>query len=133
MNKTNPQTKTTYIPKKDYAPKHVTALSRELRLNMAAAESLLWNKLSNKQFLGLRFRRQHPIHRYIVDFYCHEKKVVIEVDGEIHEKQRIYDCQRDKDLSIQGYHVVRFSNSEIEHNIDSVLDRIAEFVQRNTK
>jgi very-short-patch-repair endonuclease len=131
MRNNRPQAKTTYIPKKDYAPKHVTTLSRELRLNMTPAETLLWNRLSNKQFLGLRFRRQHPIHRYIVDFYCHEKKFIIEVDGEVHEKQSVYDYRRDQELSNQGYHVIRLTNSEIEHDIDIVLNRLSAFIQIN--
>jgi very-short-patch-repair endonuclease len=130
MNNYNPQSKTTYIPQKDYAPKHVTKLSRELRLNMTPAETLLWNKVSNRQFMGLRFRRQHPIHRFIVDFYCHEKRLIIEIDGGVHEKQRLYDRRRDGELSHQGYHVIRFSNSEIKLDIETVLNRLSEFVQR---
>jgi very-short-patch-repair endonuclease len=69
-----------------------------LRKNMTFCENLLWERLKLKQICGLRFRRQHPIAFFIVDFYCHEAKLVIELDGEIHNQQREYDDGRSAEM-----------------------------------
>jgi very-short-patch-repair endonuclease len=65
--------------------------ARMLRENMTQTEKLLWERLKGKQILGLRFRRQHPIFIFIADFYCHEARLVVEIDGEIHNQQLEYD------------------------------------------
>jgi very-short-patch-repair endonuclease len=80
--------------------------------------------LSLRKFEGLRFRRQNPIGRYIADFYCHELKLIIEIDGEIHSKQRQYDKNRDAYLAACGYITMRFTDREIIENVDGVLNRI---------
>lgn len=99
-----------------------------LRKNMTNAESLLWENLKEKQVLGLRFRRQHPINIYIVDFYCHPAKLVIELDGAIHKTQKEYDNNRTKDLEMYGLKVIRFYNSEVEKNIDNVINQIEKII-----
>ncbi len=111
---------------KKYKHKHryITEIARKLRQNMTDSEKKLWEHLSNKKLNGLRFRRQHPIGRYIVDFYNHENKIAIEVDGDIHDKQKSYDKNRDEYLLACGYTVIRFTNDEIEKNIDKVIERI---------
>lgn len=102
----------------------------ELRNNMTKAEIILWSKLRMRQVEGFKFRRQQPIFDYIVDFYCHEIKLVIEVDGEIHTlpEQRKSDMHRNKILTINGYNVIHFNNHEIETNLDSVIKKIKSIV-----
>ena len=95
-----------------------------LRSKMTQSESILWEKLKGKQINGLRFRRQHPINIYIVDFYCHTQKLVIELDGEIHKSQIEYDNERTKDLNIYGLNIIRFHNYEIEEDIDNIISKI---------
>jgi very-short-patch-repair endonuclease len=98
----------------------------ELRGKSTTAESLLWSKLKNRQLAGLKFRRQHPISQFIADFYCHEIKLVIEVDGSIHEnidyKER--DLNKTAELERNEIKVLRFKNEEIINNIDEVLRSI---------
>jgi very-short-patch-repair endonuclease len=100
--------------------------ARELRKNMTNAEKLLWGKIKKKQVAGLRFRRQHPVNKFIVDFYCHSEQLVIEVDGGIHEHrdQREYDKAREGDLENFGIKVLRFKNKEVENRIEEVVEKI---------
>jgi len=102
-------------------------LSRELRQRQTEAEAILWQKLRNRKLSGLKFRRQHRIGRYIVDFYCAQHKLVIELEGTIHEvaDQQEYDRARFEELSAQGLTILRFKNEEIKQDIQSVLQRIA--------
>ncbi len=95
----------------------------ELRQNMTKAEKALWNRL-NKNQLGVRFKAQHPINIFIADFYCHKHKLVIEVDGDIHKKQKEYDEGRTFELEHFGIEVIRFTNEEIFHNIEEVIRKI---------
>ena len=95
-----------------------------LRSKMTQSESILWERLKGKQVNGLRFRRQHPINIYIVDFYCHSQKLIIEVDGEIHKTQIEYDNERTKDLEMYGLKVIRFQNSQINNEIEKVISSI---------
>jgi len=67
------------------APANSFLLAKRLRGRMTQAEILLWEKLKNKQFKGCKFRRQHPIHQFVVDFYCHKLKLIIEIDGKYHD------------------------------------------------
>lgn len=94
-----------------------------LRKNMTEAEKLLWSRLSYNQLMGLKFRRQHPINQFIVDFYCHKLKLVIELDGEIHLKEEVAerDMGREDMLRNFGIVVLRFKNNEIQNNIESVI------------
>lgn len=100
-------------------------LRRELRKNLTAPEERLWMLVRRCQ-LGVRFRRQQGIGRYIVDFYCAKWKLVIELDGDSHftpEAER-YDLERDRFLGSVGLTVLRFSNQDVMQNIDGVLGQI---------
>ena len=99
--------------------------AKELRENMTLAEIKLWEVLKGNN-LGVKFRREHPVLIYIVDFYCHKKKLVIEVDGEYHndEDQILKDKNRTKDLQENGLQVLRFTNEEVLNNMESVLSVI---------
>lgn len=95
-----------------------------LRRNSTVHEKLLWEKLKNKQICGVRFRRQHPIDFFIADFYCHEAKLVVEVDGEIHDCKREYDDGRSAEMEKYSIKVIRVTNSEVDENISKVIRRI---------
>jgi very-short-patch-repair endonuclease len=94
-----------------------------LRNKMTKAEIILWSRLRMRQIDGWKFRRQQPVLDYIVDFYCHDLKFIIEVDGEIHNlpEQSKSDLIRDKMLIINGFNILHFSNHEIETNLDSSI------------
>ncbi|MBI2552515.1 endonuclease domain-containing protein [Candidatus Uhrbacteria bacterium] len=104
-------------------------LAKDLRKNSTFAERLLWRHLKSKQVQGLKFRRQEPIGRYIVDFVCFAKKVVIELDGGQHgqEKLRAADKSRDEWLKDQGFTVLRFWNDEIMQNMEGVGEEIMRY------
>jgi len=99
--------------------------AESLRLDMTEAEKLLWERLRKNQ-LGVRFKAQHPIERFIADFYCHKAKLVIEIDGEIHENQQEYDLGREIEIEKYGIRIIRFKNEEIFNNIDYVVEKIKE-------
>jgi len=103
----------------------VFELAKDLRKNMTQAEKVLWTHLK-VGIKELKFRRQHPVGIYIVDFYCHKVKLIIEVDGLIHDKPKMkeYDEKREKDLKTLGYCVLRFTNKEIFTDIETVLEKI---------
>lgn len=105
--------------------------ARELRKNMTKSEQKLWQYIRKKEIMGTRFRRQHPIDRFILDFYCHAAKLVIEVDGEYHneEDQHQYDEGRAHELKEMGSDIIRFTNDEVESSIDKVIDKIKEKLQ----
>ena len=96
---------------------------------MTSSEELLWNKLKGKQILSVRFRRQHPISKYIVDFYCHEAKLVVELDGKIHLAKKESDRERTKEIEDLGLRIIRFSNEEV--SIDNVIAGITSVVKDN--
>lgn len=99
-----------------------------LRKKQTVAEELFWELVRNKKFKGLKFRRKHQIGSYIVDFYCHSEKLIIEFDGEIHntEERRKIDKKRDKYLTSIGNKVLRFENDELFDNPQTVLIKIAD-------
>jgi len=100
--------------------------AKEMRKNPTPAEAKLWSALRNRKS-GFKFRRQHPIANYIVDFVCIEKGLIIEVDGDIHQYQLSKDYERQLLLEEKkGYKVIRFTNNEILNNIDNVLNNIEE-------
>lgn len=101
-----------------------TDFARELRRQPTRAEDLLWRRLRGSRFDGAKFRRQVPFDRYIVDFYCHAAKLVIELDGKQHEWFSDYDAGRTEVLERRGVHVMRFTNDEVCADLDSVLARI---------
>ncbi len=103
-----------------------TARARLLRSNMTDVERRLWCAIRGKQLEGCRFRRQHPIGAYIVDFACVEEMLVVELDGGQHQSQKTYDDTRSRYLNQQGWQVVRFWNSEVLESLDGVLEVIVE-------
>ena len=107
--------------------------AKALRKNMTNTEKILWNSIKNKQALNTRFRRQHPINIFIVDFYCHSALLVIELDGEIHKNQLEYDEGRTAEMERFGIQVIRFKNKEVENNIEYVLKRIEETIMHRLK
>ena len=100
-----------------------TQRARSLRKNMTEAERKLWGRLREQQ-LGIRFRRQVVLGRYIVDFACLTPKIIIEVDGSQHADDLHYDEQRTKWLESLGYRVLRYWNNEVLNDLDTVLDSI---------
>jgi very-short-patch-repair endonuclease len=100
-----------------------------LRNSMTEVEKMLWNELKNRKLQGLKFRRQHPIHRYIADFYCHEKRLVIEIDGGIHMKTQVkeHDENRSAEFDRLGIHVIRFTNEQVLHFKEKVLEEIIKY------
>ena len=103
-----------------------------MRKNLTPAEDLLWQRLRKKRFGGLRFRRQHPIGRFIVDFYCAEARLVIEVDGSVHRQPEHdeYDADRQEFLEQLGLKVIRFDNAQVLHQTDAVLEEIVDELLR---
>ncbi|MGI8913395.1 MAG: endonuclease domain-containing protein [Chloroflexota bacterium] len=108
------------------------AAARQLRRTMTPAEQLLWEQLRARRLQGLFFRRQHPFGPFILDFCCPRGKLVVEVDGSVHddEAQAQYDLLRTERLRDFGYTVLRFRNEEVEANLTSVLHRIAQAVSQ---
>lgn len=102
---------------------HQTANARHLRREMSDAEQRLWHALRRKQ-LGVKFRRQHPIEKFIADFACLEPKLVIEVDGGQHSDDAVFDAKRTKRIEMQGFKVIRFWNNEVLENLDGVLAKV---------
>ncbi len=96
---------------------------KELRKNSTSQEEALWEELRNNK-IGVRFRRQHSVGGYILDFYCFSKRLIIEVDGDSHSSAKEYDAVRDKFFSDLGYKVLRFKNKEIENKLSEVLSKI---------
>ena len=109
-------------------PEDLRAYAREMRMHMTDAEALLWKLLRNRRIADAKFRRQHPIGRYILDFYCDEKKLVIELDGSQHMDAVNYDQQRDGWLKAQGIRVLRFWNNQVLIETESVMEVIYEAV-----
>jgi very-short-patch-repair endonuclease len=97
---------------------------KSLRQSQTDAENKIWYHLKNRCFQNYKFRRQHVLCGYIVDFVCLQKKLVIELDGGQHAEQHEYDLARTLKLEADGFQVLRFWNNEILHNMDDVLEEI---------
>lgn len=112
------------------APSSSFIKARNLRLNMTTSEKKLWELLKDKRFQGYKFRRQHPIHIYIVDFYCHELGLIIEVDGEYHNDplQISKDLERSDLLKFQELHIIRFTNDQVLNSIGKVLNDLKQYI-----
>ena len=108
---------------------HPTILkhARELRRQMTPQERKLWRHLRGKQLYGIKFRRQHPIDRFILDFFCYEHNLAVEIDGHSHYQpnQLEYDQARTERLAHRGIRVIRFTNRDVDTNIEGVLNEIA--------
>ncbi len=100
--------------------------AKKMRSNQTDAERFLWEHLSKRQLRGLRFRRQHPVNYFIADFYCHQLKLIIEVDGGYHKlpQQYEYDVNRDEELTKFGLKILRFSNAQVLYDIENTLIQI---------
>ena len=104
---------------------HLFEIAKQLRRDETKAEKLLWSRLRNKQ-LGVKFRRQHPLYYYVVDFYCHSHRLVVEIDGPIHDTvESIFD----DNVRSQGFRefnigIIRFTNDEVLFDVESVLRKI---------
>jgi very-short-patch-repair endonuclease len=112
----------------------IVAYARELRKNQTEAENKMWNLLRNRKFHGYKFRRQHPVSKlFILDFYCLEKQLAIELDGEHHniELQKQNDDERTDILNKLGIRVIRFSNTEVMQKTDEVLKKILDSLTVN--
>jgi len=105
--------------------------ARENRMKSTPAEEQLWTELKNKKLKGLKFRRQHPVGIFILDFYCHSAKLAIELDGGYHlsVEQKEYDSNRAAMLQEAGISEIRFSNSEILNNLSDVLEKIVNIIE----
>lgn len=115
--------------------------ARKLRKNQTKSEAILWQVVRNRKLLGKKFLRQHPIvfmlnrrkRFFVADFYCHEAKLVIEVDGGMHDMQKDYDKKRESILKSLGIKVVRFKNQKVIHDLDNVIKRISfEFIHSSS-
>ena len=112
----------------------ILRLAGDLRRNMTKAEKLLWDKLRHRKMDGYRFRRQHPLKDFIVDFFCYEAMLVIELDGDVHDSdfQAERDLERTKILNQLGLTIIRFSNKEVHQNISQVISTIREKIKAIT-
>ncbi len=101
-------------------------IRKALRTVMTPAEKLLWEELRDNKLDGLKFKRQHSIGNYIVDFYCYKTRLIIELDGSVHheKEQRKKDELRDENLREMNYTILRFRNEEIQKNLPLVLKKI---------
>jgi len=112
-------------------------LCRDLRKRQTPAEKLVWEKVRNKKLKGRKFYRQHPLFFdylgketfYIVDFYCHQTKLVIELDGLVHLNQKEEDQLKDDMINLLGIRVLRFRNDLVENDIDYVIKQIEKFLR----
>ncbi len=100
--------------------------ARDLRRDMSSVEGRLWLHLRNRQINGEKFRRQVTIGRYVVDFVCHERRLVVELDGETHLGREEADRARTAVLEAAGFQVIRFWNNDVMGNIEGVVEAIAE-------
>jgi len=107
--------------------KYVIA-ARELRQVETETEKILWNALRGKRLNGLKFRRQHPYEHYVLDFFCVEHQLIVELDGSVHDvlDQAAYDEERTSFLNEHGLRVIRFRNEEVKKSLPNVLQTITE-------
>jgi very-short-patch-repair endonuclease len=113
-------------PMHQHATQHIFANAKRLREQRTPAEIVLWEALRNKKLEGFRFRQQHPIEDYVLDFYCHSVHLAIELDGEYHftDEQAKLDDYRTARLSALGIKIIRFSNHQVLHHLEAVLSEI---------
>ncbi len=106
------------------------SFARQLRKKSTIEERRLWNLLKNKQFHNLKFRRQHPIGKYVADFVCEELMLIIELDGGQHNTDEIIekDNARSEYLRLQGYKVIRFWNNDVYKNIEGIISEIEKYI-----
>lgn len=107
-------------------PRYVKDICKTLRKNQTEVEKLLWQELRNNKLNGYKFRRQYSIGRYIADFYCSSARLVIEIDGKIHDgfERREYDLIREQEIKSRQINIIRFSNEDIYNDIKNVKSEI---------
>ncbi|MCJ7596571.1 MAG: DUF559 domain-containing protein [Desulfobacterales bacterium] len=103
---------------------NLKGIVKSLRKRLTDAEKVLWKHLRAKQLQGLKFRRQEPVGKYVVDFVCYQKRIVVEVDGGQHSKESSKDEERDRWFRKQGFKVLRFWNNDVLTNTNGVLEMI---------
>ncbi|RYE93565.1 MAG: endonuclease domain-containing protein, partial [Myxococcales bacterium] len=109
-----------------HSRRSLTMLARQLRRQPTPAEHAFWNHVRQRQAHGLRFRRQSIVGGYIADFYCAELRLVVELDGSIHERQPEYDRQRDRTMAWLGVRVVRVRNDEVLLDVEGTVERLVQ-------
>jgi ATP-dependent DNA helicase RecQ len=114
------------MPKRQRASAKTHDRAKQLRRDATAPERILWSALRSRKLGGLKFRRQHPIEPYIVDFFCATAKLIVELDGESHDGREQYDRRRDAFLRSLGFKIIRISNDDVLETLDGV----AEFIYR---
>ena len=107
--------------------------ARELRNKLTPSEQIFWLRLK-EQFPKYKFRRQHPISIYVADFYCHKLKLIIEIDGSIHdsEEAKFNDKRRQQDLENLNLILIRFTNDQVKNEIESVIEKISSTIKKLT-
>lgn len=100
--------------------------ARELRKEQTPEEAIVWEQLRNRKFMDLKFRRQHVIEGFVVDFYCHQLRLAIEIDGAVHNKQKDYDALRQMLIESKDIRFIRVTNDEVHQDINILLKRIKE-------
>ena len=117
------------------APKYVIGLAQQFRREPTAPEAFLWECLRDRKFLGFKFRRQHPIGRYIADLFCSEAGLVIELDGEIHngKDRAVYDRIRDEELSLRGLEIIHIKNDHITEQPEKTMELIASLLPLSSR
>ncbi|MBM4177032.1 MAG: DUF559 domain-containing protein [Ignavibacteria bacterium] len=110
-----------------YNPK-LKEKARVLRNNSTFTEVMIWNYLKNKQMKGYDFHRQKPLDNYIVDFFCNELMLAIEIDGESHYGNQERDIRRQNRLENYGISFLRFDDLEVRHQLDNVINRIEDWI-----
>jgi very-short-patch-repair endonuclease len=103
-------------------------LARQKRQEPTIPEDKLWQQLRGRKLAGMKFRRQHAIERFILDFYCAEAKLGIEVDGAVHEYTQVEDAIRQEFLENFGLHIIRFTNEQVLNSMDGVLHEISKYL-----
>jgi very-short-patch-repair endonuclease len=112
------------IYKKPFKPAYTVVNARKLRKDSTSAEEILWSYLRNRQISGLKFKRQVPFGRYILDFFCKEKMVAFELDGASHIDQKEYDKNRDETLKAAKIKTIRIANKEVIEDTEKLLERL---------
>ena len=110
-----------------YNPK-LKQIARNLRNHSTLSEILLWQQVKGKQIRGYDFHRQKPIDSFVVDFYCHELSLAIEIDGSTHETKMVQDEQRQQRLESLGVHFLRFNDYDVKRNLQGVISAIVDWI-----
>ena len=110
--------------------RHLKKRARELRKNSTLSKVLLWNEIKNRQLQGFQFHRQVPLLNYIVDFYCHELNLVIEVDGCSHAFKQEYDRRRQLELEAYDLKILRIDDLDVKQNMNYVIEEINIWIEK---